>query len=75
MSYLMNDEPEPNFRPVILAAVVMALALFFALKANAQTTFNAENEIKISREREDLLLQQVKLLDYQISVLTERIMQ
>lgn len=37
MSYLMNDEPEPNFRPFILAFIIMALAIFFALKAHAYT--------------------------------------
>ena len=37
MSYLMNDEPEPNFRPFILAFIIMALAIFFALKAHAES--------------------------------------
>lgn len=37
MSYLMNDEPEPNYRPFILAFIIMALAIFFALKAHAYT--------------------------------------
>ena len=33
------------------------------------------NEIKESRMREDLLLQEVKLLDYQINVLTNTVLQ
>lgn len=37
MSFLMNDEPEPNYRPFILAFIIMALAIFFALKAHAES--------------------------------------
>ena len=37
MSFLINDEPEPNYRPFILAFIIMALAIFFALKAHAYT--------------------------------------
>lgn len=41
MSYLMNDEPEPDYRLMILAFVVMAIALFFALNAHAYTDGNS----------------------------------
>ena len=33
----MHDEPEPNYRPFILAFIIMALAIFFALKAHAES--------------------------------------
>jgi predicted cupin superfamily sugar epimerase len=37
MSFLINDEPEPNYRPFILAFIIMAIAIFFALKAHAES--------------------------------------
>ena len=37
MSFLMHDEPEPNYRPFILAFIIMAIAIFFALKAHAES--------------------------------------
>ena len=35
---------------------------------------NLVEEIKTSREREDLLLQEVKLLDYQVSVISNQVL-
>lgn len=60
---------------VIFVFIFIGFIIGFLFLKPQPTLFNAEKEIKISRDREDLLLQQFKLIDYQISVLTEKVMQ
>ena len=51
---------------VILSLILSAIAVV--------RTHNSFKEIDLSRTRENLLLREIKLLDYQISVLTEQVM-
>lgn len=56
--------------PAIVFMVFLNIALLIT-NANRENYIN--KEIKESRVREDLLLQEVKLLDYQIDVLTKKL--
>ena len=50
---------------ILLLALIWAVVLF---------CLNWVEEIKTSREREELLLQKVKLMDYQIDVITNQVL-
>lgn len=81
----MNNQNPKNIFIVVILLILISFLLFICLKAGKvkadevhepQITLQSlAEEIKVSREREDLLLQHIKLIDYQISVLTEKVMQ
>lgn len=68
---------------ILLGMITFCLMLMSVPKAPAdeidkdalifQSIKQLQKEVETSRQREDLLLQEVNLLDYQISVLTESI--
>lgn len=53
--------------------ISLILLSFFQMLIISKMNTIFDKEIKISREREDLLLQQVKLMDYQIGTLTAEV--
>lgn len=53
--------------------IICLFIILIWLNINFNDINKLKNEIKESRVREDLLLQEVKLLDYQINVLTNEV--
>lgn len=59
---------------IYIALAILLVTIISLSIAVFRMSYNIVNEIKESRTREDLLLQEVKLLDYQINVLTNQVL-